>query len=100
MPTNYLEEARKRMRSAGADAFHLGKPNVPGLDVLWARELIGPRGTGLSCALADSWRFGWKAQAALVERIVSKRPCAEMAFDGFTFFACSGGARHEGECRP
>jgi hypothetical protein len=65
---NYLDAARKRMRTAGADAFNRGKPCVPGLDILWERELEA-KDTLLALDLALAWRLGWKAQAALVERV-------------------------------
>jgi len=96
---NHLETARERMRHAGADAFNLGKPCVPGLDCLWTRELYGNAYGKYAMALSQSWRHGWKQQAALVERVRSKRPCPEMAFDGFTFFDCAGTAGHAGECQ-
>ena len=65
---SYLDAARKRMRTAGADAFNRGKPCVPGLDILWERELEA-KDTPLALDLALAWRNGWDAQAILVERV-------------------------------
>ena len=66
-----VDAALGRMKSAGADAFNRGAPCVPGLDVLWARELYGNCASKLAYSLAHSWRHGWKQQAALVERVLS-----------------------------
>ncbi|MDH3350238.1 MAG: hypothetical protein OEM51_01720 [Gammaproteobacteria bacterium] len=61
----------KSMRRAGADAYNMGKPCVPGLDILWVREAHSPNGryAGWAMALAKWWRNGWQDQAALVDKI-------------------------------
>ena len=69
MQENYLDATRKRMRTAGADAFNRGKPCVPGLDILWELERLSDQSKGYAKLTAEAWRLGWKAQAALVERV-------------------------------
>jgi hypothetical protein len=61
----------QRLHTAGVDAFNQGKPCVPGLDVLWHRELSTDRQSNQAYTTARYWRIGWLYQARLVERVAS-----------------------------
>ena len=74
MKQSEVKRVRDRMEAAGRDAFNMGKPCVPGLDPLWHREITpGPdengKATPYATNLAHLWRYGWKNQAELVERV-------------------------------
>jgi len=94
---------RDRMHAAGRDAFNAGRPCVPGLDVLWAREIAGlPTRHGWAELTARWWRFGWNQAADTAYRAQPERlygRCPDVEFDGFTFFDCVGATGHEGDCR-
>lgn len=73
MATTKLEATDSRMRRAGAEAFTLGRPCVPGLDPLWTRELsriLNRKPTDLS----KHWRLGWRHQAELAKRFNRRGP--------------------------